>query len=165
MKNPILSWLQRPVASLLFVGYFPWMPGTIASAITIGALWWFFCRTNVPVHALDWWALALVATAFSILVSSRPKEVFGSDDPKQVVIDECAGQIIAFLFVPLSIKTLVLGFFLFRFFDIVKPFPVHNMESLEGGLGITMDDVVAGILTNITLLAILYGYHFVKALL
>jgi phosphatidylglycerophosphatase A len=165
MKNPILIWLQKALASMLFIGYFPWASGTIGSAVTAGALWWFFCRTNAAVPALDWWLLALAVTAFSMIVSSRPREVFGSDDPKEVIIDECAGQVISFLFVPLSIKTLVLGFFLFRFFDIVKPFPVHRMESLEGGLGITMDDVMAGVLTNITLLGIIYGYHFVKALL
>ena len=165
MKNPILIWLQKALASLLFIGYFPWASGTIGSAVTTGALWWFFCRTNVPVHALDWWLLALAVSAFSMVVSSRPREVFGSDDPKEVIIDECAGQVISFLFIPLSVKTLVLGFFLFRFFDIVKPFPVHRMESLEGGLGITMDDVMAGILTNISMLAIMWGYHFVKALL
>jgi phosphatidylglycerophosphatase A len=69
------------------------------------------------------------------------------------------------LFIPLSIKTLVLGFFLFRFFDIIKPYPVHTMESLDGGLGIVMDDVAAGVLTNVSLLVILFGYHFVKRLL
>jgi phosphatidylglycerophosphatase A len=165
MKNPILIWLQKALASMLFIGYFPWASGTIGSAVTAGALWWFFCRTNAVVPALNWWLLALVVTAFSMIVSSRPREVFGFDDPKEVVIDECAGMVISFLFIPLSVKTLVLGFCLFRFFDIVKPFPVHRMESLEGGLGITMDDVMAGILTNISMLAIIYGYHFVKALL
>jgi phosphatidylglycerophosphatase A len=150
---------------MLFIGYFPWASGTLGSAVTAGALWWFFCRTNAPVHAPDWWVLSLAVTAFSIIVSSRPREVFGSDDPKEVVIDECAGMVISFLFIPLSVKTLVLGLCLFRFFDIVKPFPVYKMETLEGGLGITMDDVMAGILTNISMLAIIYGYHFVKALL
>jgi phosphatidylglycerophosphatase A len=72
---------------------------------------------------------------------------------------------VSFLLVPISIKTLILGFFLFRFFDIIKPFPVHNMESLDGGLGIVMDDVAAGVLTNVSMLVILYGYHFVKHLL
>jgi phosphatidylglycerophosphatase A len=165
MKNAIFIWLQRSLASMLFIGYFPWASGTLGSAVTVGALWWFFCRTNAPVPASDWWVLSLVVTAFSIIVSSRPREVFGSDDPKEVVIDECAGMVISFLFIPLSVKTLVLGFCLFRFFDIVKPFPVYKMETLEGGLGITMDDVMAGILTNISMLAIIYGYHFVKALL
>jgi phosphatidylglycerophosphatase A len=165
MKNPVFVWIQRAAASLMFLGYIPFASGTIGSAVTVGVLWWFFGRTGVAVHALDWWALSLAVTAFSLLVSSCPKDVFGSDDPKEVIIDECAGQVIAFLFVPITLKTLLLGFFLFRFFDVVKPYPVHNMESLEGGLGITMDDVVAGVLTNITLLAILYGYHFVKHLL
>jgi phosphatidylglycerophosphatase A len=165
MKNPIFIWLQRAFASMLFIGYFPWASGTLGSAVTTGALWWFFCRTNAPVPTFHWWVLSIAVTAFSIFVSSRPREVFGSDDPKEVIIDECAGQIVSFLFIPLSVKTLVLGLCLFRFFDIVKPFPVYKMETLEGGLGITMDDVMAGILTNISMLAIIYGYHFVKALL
>ncbi|HUI91971.1 MAG TPA: phosphatidylglycerophosphatase A [Chitinivibrionales bacterium] len=165
MKNPILIWLQKACATLLFIGYFPWMPGTIGSAITVGALWWFFGRTHVPVQPLALWLLALGVTAFSTIVSSRPREVFGEDDPGKVIIDECAGQIVSFLFIPLNIKTLVLGLVLFRFFDIVKPFPVHRMETLEGGLGITMDDVMAGILTNVCMLAIIYSYHFIHGLL
>jgi phosphatidylglycerophosphatase A len=82
-----------------------------------------------------------------------------------VIIDECAGQFLTFLFVPLTLNTLVLGFLLFRFFDIVKPFPIYKMEELEGGVGITMDDVVAGIFANLSLLAIVAGYHIVKAAL
>jgi phosphatidylglycerophosphatase A len=165
MKHPIIIWLQKACATLLFIGYIPWASGTIGSAVTVGALWWFFCRTNAAVQPLTWWLLGLAVTAFSTIVSSRPREVFGSEDPREVIIDECAGQIVAFLFVPLNIKTLVLGFVLFRFFDIVKPFPVHRMETLEGGLGITMDDVLAGILANVCMLAIMYAYHFVHGLL
>ena len=111
------------------------------------------------------WLISLAVVAFAVLVSSRPREVFGEDDPSPVIIDEVAGQLVCFLFVPLTLKTLSLGFFLFRFFDIIKPYPVHNMESLEGGLGIVMDDVAAGVLTNVSILAILFGYHFVKHLL
>ncbi len=165
MKNPVIMFFQRVLATVFFLGYIPLASGTIGSAVTAGALYWFVYRTRMPVSALWWWGLGLAATAFSLLVSSRPKEIFGEDDPREVIIDEVAGQFISFMFVPLSIKTLILGFFLFRFFDIVKPFPVHNMESLEGGLGITMDDVAAGVLTNVSMLAILYGYHFVKHLL
>jgi phosphatidylglycerophosphatase A len=119
----------------------------------------------MTVSPLWLWAVALAVTTFSIIVGSRPREVFGSDDPRQVVIDEVAGQLVTFLFIPLSLKTLILGFFLFRFFDVVKPYPIHKFEALEGGLGITMDDVAAGVFANVTLIAILWGYHAVKALL
>jgi phosphatidylglycerophosphatase A len=165
MKNQILIWIQRALASMLFLGYIPLASGTIGSAVTVAGLWWFECRTGMPVTPLTWWMFTLAVIAFSVLVSSRPRDVFGEDDPSRVIIDECAGQLVSFLFVPLSIKTLILGFFLFRFFDIVKPYPVHTMESLDGGLGIVMDDVAAGVLTNVSLLAILFGYHFVKHLL
>jgi|WetSurMetagenome_2_1015567.scaffolds.fasta_scaffold00303_20 phosphatidylglycerophosphatase A len=165
MKNPLLVWFQRSLASVLFLGYIPFASGTIGSAVMAAALWWFVCVKHLAVTPLQFWAASLAFSAFAVLVSARPREVFGEDDPSAVIIDECAGQLISFLFVPLSLKTIILGFFLFRFFDIVKPFPVHNMESLEGGLGVVMDDVAAGVLTNISLLSILFGYHFVKSLL
>lgn len=165
MLNSILTWIQKILASLFFIGYFPWASGTIGSAIATFSLWFFLSRNNIQPAAIQWWLLAIFFVSFSVIVSSRPKEVFKNHDPKPVIIDEVTGQIISFLFIPLSIKTLILGFFLFRLFDIVKPYPVYKMEYLEGGLGITMDDVMAGILTNVSLLAILWFYHFIKAML
>jgi phosphatidylglycerophosphatase A len=165
MKNSLLVWIQRTLASVLFLGYIPFISGTFGSAACVFALWWACCRTHMAVTPLRLWAVALAVSAFSVVVSARPREVFGSDDPRQVVIDEVAGQLVTFLFIPLSVKTLILGFFLFRFFDIVKPYPIHKFEALDGGLGITMDDVAAGVFANITLIAILWGYHAVHALL
>jgi phosphatidylglycerophosphatase A len=165
MKTSLLIWVQRALASVLFLGYVPFISGTFGSAACVFALWWTCCRTHMAVSPLWLWAVALAVTTFSIIVASRPREVFGSDDPRQVVIDEVAGQLVTFLFIPLSLKTLILGFFLFRFFDVVKPYPIHKFEALDGGLGITMDDVAAGVFANITLIAILWGYHAVKALL
>jgi phosphatidylglycerophosphatase A len=166
MKTSLLIWVQRACASVLFLGYIPFISGTIGSAAMTAAIWWACCHRHLrPVTALGLWAAGLAVTAFSIAVASRPRDVFGGDDPKEVIIDECAGQLITFLFIPLSIKTLILGFFLFRFFDIVKPYPIHKFEALDGGLGITMDDVAAGVFSNVTLIVILWVYHAVKALL
>ena len=166
MKTSLLVWIQRAFASMLFLGYIPFISGTIGSAATTALIWWGCCHgPKVLVTPLGLWAVGLGVTAFSILVASRPRDVFGSDDPKEVIIDECAGQLITFLFIPLSLKTLILGFFLFRFFDIVKPYPIHKFEALEGSLGITMDDFAAGIFANITLIVTLWSYHSVKALL
>jgi phosphatidylglycerophosphatase A len=151
---------------VLFLGYIPFISGTIGSAAMTAAIWWVCCYRHLrPVTPLGLWAAGLAVTAFSIAVASRPREVFGSDDPKEVIIDECAGQLITFLFIPLSLKTLILGFFLFRFFDIVKPYPIHKFEALDGVLGITMDDFAAGAFANVTLIAILWAYHAVHALL
>ena len=72
---------------------------------------------------------------------------------------------ITFLLVPITLRALIAGFILFRFFDIVKPFPIYHMEELEGGVGVTMDDVAAGILANASLLVLLIIYHAIKGYL
>jgi len=161
----VIQWMQKAGASLFFIGYIPLMPGTIASLLVAAVLWYVRYQRHVTITPQVWWICALALTALSVLLSSKPRQVFGHEDPKQVVIDECAGQFITYFFVPLTLNTLVLGFLLFRFFDIVKPFPIYKMEELEGGIGITMDDVVAGIFANVSLMAIVWGYHMVKAAL
>jgi phosphatidylglycerophosphatase A len=159
----ILKWLQKLAATLFFIGYIPPMPGTIGSAATAACLWYVHFVRHITLSPEAWWIIALGLTAFSMIASSRPAQVFGQEDPKYVIIDECAGQFITFLFIPITINTLVLGFLLFRFFDIVKPFPIYKMEELDGGVGITMDDVIAGIYANASLLLILWGYNFIRA--
>jgi phosphatidylglycerophosphatase A len=158
----LLNWVQKALASVFFIGYIPWMPGTIGSALVVAALWYLRFRFHVTLPPQSWWIIAFCLSAFSVAVSSRPREVFGHEDPKPVIIDECAGQFITFLFIPLTVRTLVLGFLVFRFFDIIKPFPVYKMEELESGLGITMDDVVAGVYANICLVGILWVYYWIS---
>ena len=161
----IIKWLQKAGASVMFIGYMPWMPGTFGSAVVIAALWYMRYKTHfVPTTAM-WWFAIIALTAISIVLASRPKEIFNSEDPKQVVIDECAGQLITFFLIPLSYNTLILGFLFFRLYDIVKPYPVHNVEELDGGLGITLDDVLAGIYANVSLAVCLLIYHFIASYL
>ena len=82
----------------------------------------------------------------------------GLKDPQFVVIDEVAGQLITLIAVPVSWKSLVLGFILFRGFDIVKPPPVRQLEHLPEGIGIVLDDVAAGVYAlAIMQLALHYG--------
>ena len=141
------------------------MSGTLGSAVVVVGLWYLQTKTHVILSPQLWWIAIIALTVLSIVLSSRPQEVFGKDDPREVIIDECAGQLITFFFVPLTLNNLALGFLLFRFFDIVKPFPIYKMEELEGGIGITMDDVVAGVFANVSLMSIHYVYHIVKAAL
>jgi phosphatidylglycerophosphatase A len=89
-------------------------------------------------------ALAAIAIAVGIPAATRVARASGNKDPQQVVIDEVAGQWITLLFAPVSWKTLLAGFILFRGFDIVKPPPVRQLEKLPGGTGIVLDDVAAG---------------------
>ena len=80
-------------------------------------------------------------------------------DPSEVVIDEVAGFLLTMFLLPLSWLTLGLGFILFRVFDILKPYPIKQAEKLRGGLGIVMDDLVAGIYAHLCVRLILF---FVK---
>jgi phosphatidylglycerophosphatase A len=66
------------------------------------------------------------------------------------------------MFVPITLRTLIAGFFLFRFFDIVKIFPIYYMEELDDGVGVTMDDMAAGIYANVSLFVLLITYHAIK---
>jgi len=169
-KNNAADWLYKGVASLGFLGYIPLAPGTIGSLVSVGVLW--FAAGRFPAYfgtgfvACQWVALMLMVFV-SIRIASRAVAAnrTGDADPQSIIVDEFVGQLITFFMVPISLRTVLLGFFLFRFFDIVKPFPVHNMEEIEGGTGIVMDDVVAGVCANVVLLCAVWGYHAVHGLL
>jgi phosphatidylglycerophosphatase A len=168
MDNKILLWLKRAAASVLFLGYVPLMPGTVGSAVVVGLVWYFRGSMGVFYGSrgfLLYWVSICAGTALSIALSARPKETFGSDDPKQNIIDECVGQWITFFMVPITARTLILGFLLFRFFDVIKPYPVHKAEEIEGGAGIVLDDVIAGAYANIVMIAIVGLYRALHAML
>jgi phosphatidylglycerophosphatase A len=90
-------------------------------------------------------ALAVLITLIGIPAATRVARASALKDPQFVVIDEVAGQLIALSGVPLSWKSLLAGFILFRAFDIIKPPPVRQLEALAEGAGIMLDDVGAGI--------------------
>lgn len=170
IRRSPLYWLRRAGASLLFLGFIPGAPGTVGSAVTVAGIWylhrhqWLTTLFNER-QPMIWWVTSIILVLLSLLFSSRAKETFGRDDPGPVIIDEVAGQFITFFMVPLNVRTLIAGFFLFRFFDIVKPFPVNDMQQLDDNVGITMDDVLAGIYANCTLLLVLACYQLVRGYL
>jgi phosphatidylglycerophosphatase A len=142
------------------VGYLPLAPGTWGSLLAAGS--YFLIRvglsqyptdTDPPVGPYGFLAGELVVIAAVTLVgiwaASRTERVLKVKDPGKVVVDEVAGQLIALLPLPLTRigpwpVLVVIAFLLFRFFDIVKPYPARRLESLRGGLGIMADDLVAG---------------------
>ena len=89
--------------------------------------------------------LAALAVLVGIPAATRVAQATGIEDPQFVVIDEVAGQLIALIGVPLSWKSLLAGFILFRVFDTTKPPPVRQLERIPDGAGIVLDDVAAGI--------------------
>lgn len=129
------------VATFLGSGYLPIAPGTWASAFTA-----------LIAYLAPWAAAPLLlkagVTAFIFVIgipAAAYSEVhFGRHDPHPCVIDEVAGQLVSLWLLPHRAAWYAAAFFLFRIFDIVKPFPVRKSESLPKGLGIMTDDVLAG---------------------
>lgn len=120
-------------------------PGTWGSAATV-ALWFALAHALNPASRLPALiVLALLVIAIGIPAATLVARAYAAKDPQFVVIDEVAGQLIALAAVPLSWKTLLAGFILFRVFDILKPPPVRQLEALPEGTGIVLDDVAAGL--------------------
>ncbi len=132
------------VGTFGFIGKIPVGPGTIASCVFILAIHLLnFTNQSVALFTIT-------ATIVGVWVSSYLEEKWG-DDPSQVVIDEVVGVGFAILLHRFTIPILLSGFFLFRFFDIVKPWPIKYFEKLPSGIGVMADDIVAGIMANILL--------------
>lgn len=120
-------------------------PGSWASAVT-ALLWWLLSGAiNLHWQSVVAALLAAAAVLVGIPAATRMSRATGLNDPQFVVIDEVAGQLIALIAVPVSWKSIVLGFILFRGFDISKPPPVRQLEHLREGIGIVLDDVAAGV--------------------
>ena len=121
--------------------------GTVGSFVALVALWLIpFTRPALLV--------AFVAvTAVGIWAAARVERVLGAKDPGLIVIDEVAGMMLAVLLLPRTIPVLITAFFLFRLFDVWKPFPAHESQALAGGLGVMLDDLVAGLYALVLVMA------------
>jgi phosphatidylglycerophosphatase A len=133
------------VATFFGVGRLRPGPGTWGSAAAV--LLWRFSSRAVPAHWQPATAclLAGLAVVIGIPAATRVALASGVKDPQFVVVDEVAGQWIALIAVPVTWKSLLAGFILFRGFDILKPPPVRGLERLPLGTGIVLDDVAAGL--------------------
>jgi phosphatidylglycerophosphatase A len=121
------------------VGWAPIAPGTVASALTAVVLWLVpFSRAGLVVFFV---AAAVIGT----WAAQHAERALGGKDPGAIVIDEVAGMTLAVLLLPLTPAVLTLAFLLFRLFDIVKPAPARQAQALPGGVGVMVDDLVAGL--------------------
>lgn len=104
------------------------------------------------------WSIAALAVLIPIAIwaAHRTQQLLGRPDPSQVVIDEVAGFLVTLLLLPLSWQSVAMGFILFRFFDVIKPWPVRWAEGLKGGVGIVLDDLLAGVYAHLLLRGILW---------
>ncbi len=142
------DWLNRLMALLatgLGTGFLPKAPGTFGSLSALPLCWWL--AGLAPLVAMPVWILIV---AISIISAHITQKNLGADDPSFITIDEVAGMATAFMFHEFTAISACFLFLLFRLFDILKPFPVKQLEnSLSGGLGVVMDDVAAGVLANL----------------
>ncbi|MCI1648286.1 MAG: phosphatidylglycerophosphatase A [Bacteroides sp.] len=152
MKRPSLFFVI--IATGFGSGFSPFAPGTAGALLA--TLIWFGLSLFVPEAPLLW-ATAVLISLFAVLgiwAADRLKPFWGKD-PSRVVVDEMVGVWIALLAAPAGHIWYGWGaFLLFRFFDIFKPLGIRKMEKLPGGIGVMMDDVVAGIYSFIVLFVI-----------
>ena len=135
--------LAEIIGSVLYVGKSPFAPGTVGSLVALGV--WFILKPSIidPLFLLITGGIFFVGIAVSTVLI----EAWNKKDPKEIVIDEWVGMWIGLYLVEHSMFWGLAAFFCFRIFDIFKPGPIGEMDKMDGGIGVMMDDVVAGILT------------------
>ncbi len=152
-KASPLDKLALILASWFGVAMMPVVPGTFGTLAAI--------PFAVAVAYLSPVAGAYVLFFFILLaiwVSDRSARVLGKDDPAEVVIDEVVGLLLTLFLLPATGFNLFMGFILFRFFDILKPYPIRKLEKIGGGAGIVLDDLLAGVFANVCLRIMAYAF-------
>jgi len=160
-----IPFLANIIATGLFSGYIPWASGTFGTLV--GLLFFLIPGTENPLilglmviagFFIGVWASARVAAIVGHRLTQsaqKAKDVFQQGehetaDPSIVVIDEIIGIWITLLFLPKTLVVMIVAFFAFRAYDILKPQPARAVERIPNGWGIMLDDVIAGIYANIT---------------
>jgi len=131
-----------------YTGYFPIAPATF-STLTLGvAIYLLISRLNPSIYG----AFTLILFFLAVWLSDKSEKIFQRIDCSYIVIDELVGFLITMFLVPFNWIYIVLGFFFFRFFDIIKPPPANFFNNRKkGGLDVVLDDVIAGIYSNLLL--------------
>ncbi|MDD5422439.1 MAG: phosphatidylglycerophosphatase A [Candidatus Omnitrophota bacterium] len=143
------------ITSFFYLGHSPYMPGTMGSLG--GLVVYFLVRKNEILYAFCIFFLFILGMIFA----GEAENIYGRKDSRMIVIDEACGMLLSLFFVPYSLLAVVLGFFLFRIFDILKIPPAKQMERMTGSMGVMFDDIVAAIYTNL-LLQLIFRYIYVK---
>lgn len=148
---PRVNQLAKLTATALGAGYSPVAPGTCGTAFAVPFAW--------LLADLAWWQFALVAVAVTLVgvaASQRADRAWGTEDNQRIVIDEVAGYFVTMIPADRhALAPLIAGFVLFRLFDIVKPPPVRWLdENLPGGWGVMFDDVAAGVMGALAMVAL-----------
>lgn len=144
------------ITSFLYLGYVPHMPGAMGS---LGGLIVYFVVFKCDIL----YTLTMLSLfTLGVLFAGEAEKACKMKDPSMIVIDEACGMLLALFLVPFSIYSVILGFILFRVFDILKPPPARGLEKLTGSLGIMLDDIVAALYANIILQVVFRGLAVMK---
>jgi len=146
-----MNQLLRGFTSVGYVGLIPGAPGTYGSLVTLPIA--YFWSIQVTDNLFLTIGLILLITLLGVYASNKVATNLGIEDPGEIVIDELVGQWIALLAIPAHWGFWLAAFVLFRVFDIWKPWLIDKSQHLPGGIGVMMDDVLAGLLA----LAIIQG--------
>ncbi len=159
----LMTFLARLISTAFGIGYSPIGPGTMGALATV-IIYWF----SPELTTLQLVLFCIFITLLGVFTSSITEKEFqkraGNNkvhDPGIIIIDEIAGMLVALIALPKTLPLVIAAFFLFRFFDIVKPFPIKKIEKLPTGWGIMFDDVAAGIFSNIVLQLIIVIFHLI----
>jgi len=142
---------KKLLFTALYTGYSPVAPGTAGTILALAI----YILEYVIFGNISWvinFVIVVVMLYPSIKLGDAGEAYFNEKDPSGVVLDEVMGYWISVLFYPFSWKIVFLAFIIFRFLDIVKPYPAQRLQKVKGGLGIMLDDYIAGIYTNLALL-------------
>ncbi len=147
MNEKLITFLATGFGS----GLAPFAPGTMGTLVGV-----VICLLCLPLPWPMRLLIVIALSALSICVAGRAEKIYQKKDDQRIVIDEIIGFQITMLPVSITILHLCVGFVLFRIFDILKPFPINNLQRLPGGWGVVIDDVAAGIYAGIILFALNY---------
>jgi len=141
------------------------MPGTVGSGLVLIYLTG-FCVINLLSNfypALQVLSFAsynllvpVIASLIALLIISRALKFFTQKDPGLICLDEVVGMLVSMCLIPINFATVLIGFLLFRFFDILKPFGIKQIEQLQGAWGVLFDDFLAGVYANLSLRLIIW---------
>jgi len=132
-------------------GYSPVAPGTCGTLFAIPLIW-----LLAPSGLGPFWMATISITLVGIWAGTVADKSWGTHDSGRIVIDEVSGMFFTMAWVPRGEwQLLTVGFLLFRLFDVVKPFPIRHVDQhVGGGLGVMLDDVLAGLLASFCLLLV-----------
>jgi len=148
-----INFFEKLIGSGFYTGYIPYASGTFGSLA--GLLIYCIPGFERPVILIT---AIFIFTFYGIYLGGKFERAYGKD-PAECTIDEIVGMWISLILLPKTLIVSAVAFFIWRALDVFKPFPARRLESLKGGLGIMIDDIVSGIYTLIIVHLILFIFQ------